>query len=148
MIKIITGKKNAEVLKFSDMKRSLLPLIFLFLIVLISGCLLGPIIEELQDKKPWYHITVTRVPSSENVTDPIGNLTASDLIDSPILLEVLETMVTNETIMEFSSDITEEEANILIEVFEDNGMPIGEYPQQYFYYTMVLFYIDLIIAVE
>lgn len=129
------------------MKKSFICLLLLFLIILSSGCI-GPIIDKSQDKKPWYHITITRVPSSENVTDPIGNLTEADLVDTPFLLDTLETMVANETILEFSSDITEEQATILIGVFENNSMPIGEYPQQYFYYSMVLFSIDLIIAVE
>ena len=128
--------------KITEEKKRFFPLLIILFLTVNSGC------TEIIPPKYRNHLIIERISSSETINKSIGNLTKSDINNTPILLNTLESMVINTSFMYFSADITDDEATMIIEVFEANGMPLREHPEQYFYYYSLLICLDLTISVS
>jgi hypothetical protein len=91
-----------------------------------------------------YFVEITLINDGKDHIDDPANLTISEVLGVPILHDILEEILSNESITSLSRIISREEAEPLTALFDNNGFPLTEYRQ--FYYKDVLFGIEYIVS--
>ena len=91
---------------------------------------------------------INRVDETENITGSIGNLTTENLSSTPKLLSALQQMVQDDKVHQKIVEITVEERDHLVQLFEELNLPLSDEVPIYTYFENILVEIMLGAAVS
>ncbi|MHA1941645.1 MAG: hypothetical protein ACXAB2_09170 [Candidatus Hodarchaeales archaeon] len=112
-------------------------LIVLPILIVWSVYLIFPLLVADLGGPIEYYVEINLISDSEVPLENPVNLTTSEVLSVPILHEILEEIISNESITSISRLISEEEATSLTLLFANKGFPLTGYRQ--FYYDNKLF---------
>jgi hypothetical protein len=125
-------------------KISILVLLIFFLLFIIIVPIISIFLELFRGNYYEEVVLITRVPMSNNVTEPISNITASDIPFLPKrILSEMQKMILNETIRQTIVKINNTEREQLIQLLERIGTSSFDGNPRFVYFENVLFEIAI-----